>query len=113
MCSWWSMDATATNGGADMTADDNRAAVTAADLTDHVVWRTAANRSALQHNKFLVLTNNDQPVAVWTGSTNLTQAPFSGISMSATSSMISAAGSVSPWPILSSNCDGNLSNFDR
>ena len=68
MCSWWSMDATATNGGADMTADDNRAAVTAADLTDHVVWRTAANRSALQHNKFLVLTNNDQPVAVWTGS---------------------------------------------
>ena len=72
------MDATATNGGADMTADDNRAAVTAADLTDHVVWRTAANRSALQHNKFLVLTNNDQPVAVWTGSTNLTQGAIFG-----------------------------------
>jgi PLD-like domain len=65
-------------GCADMTADDNRAAVTAADLTDHVVWRTAANRSALQHNKFLVLTHNDQPVAVWTGSTNLTQGAVFG-----------------------------------
>ena len=65
-------------GGADMTADDNRAAVTAAGLTDNVVWRTAANRSALQHNKFLVLTNNAQPVAVWTGSTNLTQGAVFG-----------------------------------
>jgi phosphatidylserine/phosphatidylglycerophosphate/cardiolipin synthase-like enzyme len=66
------------DGGADMTADDNRAAVTAADLTDNVVWRTAANRSALQHNKFLVLTSNDQPVPVWTGSTNLTQGAVFG-----------------------------------
>lgn len=30
------------------------------------------NKSALQHNKFLVLTHKGQPVAVWTGSTNIT-----------------------------------------
>jgi hypothetical protein len=33
-------------GGADTTADDNRAAVTAAGLTDHVVWR---NRGEQEH----------------------------------------------------------------
>jgi hypothetical protein len=77
MFSWWSMDATVTSLAVP-TADDNRAAVTATDLTDHVVWRTAANKSALQHNKFLVITKDDQPVAVWSGSTNLTQGAIFG-----------------------------------
>ena len=40
----------------DTTAADNRAAVAAAGLDDVVTWRTAPNKSALQHNKFLVLT---------------------------------------------------------
>jgi hypothetical protein len=57
----------------DTTAADSRAAAAAAGLDDVVTWRTAANKSALQHNKFLVLTRGGQPVAVWTGSTNLTQ----------------------------------------
>ncbi|MFL6129216.1 MAG: hypothetical protein ACJ73E_09120 [Mycobacteriales bacterium] len=57
----------------DTTAEDNRAAVGAAGLDGLVTWRTAANRGALQHNKFLVLTRGGDPVAVWTGSTNLTQ----------------------------------------
>ncbi len=57
----------------DHTADDNRAAVTAAGLDTAVIWRTAPAKSALQHNKFLVLTHDGQPVAVWTGSTNITQ----------------------------------------
>lgn len=62
----------------DATAADNRAAVTAAGLDDAVVWRTAGNKSALQHNKFLVLTHDGAPVAVWTGSTNLTQGAVFG-----------------------------------
>jgi PLD-like domain len=66
-------DRDAAGRDADTTAADNRAAVAAAGLDDVVTWRTAANKSALQHNKFLVLTRGGQPVAVWTGSTNLTQ----------------------------------------
>jgi phosphatidylserine/phosphatidylglycerophosphate/cardiolipin synthase-like enzyme len=62
----------------DRTAADNREAVTAIGLNPCVVWRTAPNKSALQHNKFLVLTHLDAPVAVWTGSTNLTQGAIFG-----------------------------------
>ncbi len=62
----------------DRTAAENREAVTAAGLDDVVIWRTAANKGALQHNKFLVLTHLGQPVAVWTGSTNLTQGAVFG-----------------------------------
>lgn len=62
----------------DITAEDNRTAVTAAGLDSAVLWRTAANKSALQHNKFLVLTHDGAPVAVWTGSTNLTQGAVFG-----------------------------------
>lgn len=67
-------------GGADRdtTAAANRAAATAAGLGGVVVWRTAGNKSALQHNKFLVLTHDGAPVAVWTGSTNLTQGAVFG-----------------------------------
>ena len=36
-------------------------------------WRTAPNKSALQHHKYLVLLHAGVPVAVWTGSTNLTR----------------------------------------
>ena len=62
----------------DHTAADNRAAVTEAGLDPVVTWRTAPNKSALQHNKFLVLTRNGDPVAVWTGSTNITQGAVFG-----------------------------------
>jgi phosphatidylserine/phosphatidylglycerophosphate/cardiolipin synthase-like enzyme len=57
----------------DTTAEDARATVTAAGIDALVTWRTAANKSALQHNKFVVLTRNGVAKAVWTGSTNLTQ----------------------------------------
>ncbi len=62
----------------DRTAADNREAVTAIGVDPCVIWRTAPNKSALQHNKFLVLTHLDAPVAVWTGSTNLTQGAIFG-----------------------------------
>ena len=63
----------ATGEDKDHTAADNRDAVMTAGLDKVIIWRTAPNKSALQHNKFLVLTHNGSPVAVWTGSTNLTQ----------------------------------------
>ena len=62
----------------DHTASDNRAAVTKTGLDNVVLWRTASNKSALQHNKFLLLMHNGVPVAVWTGSTNLTQGAIYG-----------------------------------
>ena len=62
----------------DQTAADNRAAAAAAGLDGAVTWRTGANKSALQHNKFLVLTRRGEPVAVWTGSTNITQGAIFG-----------------------------------
>jgi hypothetical protein len=71
-------DRDAAGKDSDRTAADNRAAVAAAGLDGVVAWRTAANKSALQHNKFLVLTRRGEPVAVWTGSTNLTQGAVFG-----------------------------------
>jgi PLD-like domain len=67
-------------GGADKdrTAADNRIAVTSASLDGAVIWREAPNKSVLQHNKFLVLEHDQSPVAVWTGSTNLTQGAIYG-----------------------------------
>jgi hypothetical protein len=50
--------------------DKNIEAIQAAGIDDLCVQRT---RGKLMHNKFFVLTRNDRPVAVWTGSTNLTE----------------------------------------
>jgi phosphatidylserine/phosphatidylglycerophosphate/cardiolipin synthase-like enzyme len=48
------------------------------DVEGVLHWRAAANKSALQHNKFLVLLRDGVPVAVWTGSTNLTRGGIYG-----------------------------------
>jgi phosphatidylserine/phosphatidylglycerophosphate/cardiolipin synthase-like enzyme len=48
----------------------NRAAIKAAKIKSLCKGRTQGN---LMHNKFFVLSRNGQPVAVWTGSTNLTE----------------------------------------
>ncbi|KGN36841.1 phospholipase D-like domain-containing protein [Knoellia subterranea] len=48
------------------------------DTGDTIRWRDAANSSALHHHKFLVLLEGDTPVAVWTGSTNLTRGAVFG-----------------------------------
>lgn len=52
-------------------AKDNKKNVLAAGLTKVVIPRTAS-ASSIAHNKFLILMKNDKPVAVWTGSTNIT-----------------------------------------
>ncbi len=57
----------------DVTAAQARAAAQRHGLLDVIDWRTALNKSALQHHKFLVLLRDGDPVAVWTGSTNLTR----------------------------------------
>lgn len=56
----------------DRTASAAREAATSSGVLDLVTWRTALNKSALHHHKFLVLLRRGVPEAVWTGSTNLT-----------------------------------------
>ncbi len=48
----------------------NQAAINNANIKSRCIERT---EGTLMHNKFFVLTKNDKPVAVWTGSTNLTE----------------------------------------
>jgi phosphatidylserine/phosphatidylglycerophosphate/cardiolipin synthase-like enzyme len=48
----------------------NLQAVSAAHIEPLCIQRT---KGKIMHNKFLVLTKDDKPVAVWTGSTNLTE----------------------------------------
>lgn len=48
----------------------NEAAIAAAGIGDLCIPRTTGK---IMHNKFFVLTEDDRPVAVWTGSTNLTE----------------------------------------
>lgn len=56
---------------------DNKARVAAAGLTPHVIPRTASP-SSISHNKFFILLKNGKPIAVWTGSTNITPSGFFG-----------------------------------
>ena len=62
----------------DTTARASRIAATHAGVSPLVTWRTAPNKSSLQHNKFLVVLHNGIPTAVWTGSTNLTEGALFG-----------------------------------
>lgn len=48
----------------------NEEAIAKADIAGLCTPRTTGK---IMHNKFFVLTKNDKPVAVWTGSTNLTE----------------------------------------
>ncbi|WP_169787716.1 phospholipase D-like domain-containing protein [Luteipulveratus mongoliensis] len=66
------------HGTDDTTAADARKAADKAGLLPAITWRDAKNVSALMHDKFLVLLHKDKPVAVWTGSTNLTQGAIFG-----------------------------------
>jgi phosphatidylserine/phosphatidylglycerophosphate/cardiolipin synthase-like enzyme len=65
---------------ADQTTAASRKQATAAGLDDgrSITWRTAASKNALQHNKFLVLTHDGIPVALWTGSMNITRGAVYG-----------------------------------
>ncbi len=64
------VDAKANSNAAPRTR--NRVAIAAAGIGGLVIERTA-NPSYIAHNKFVVLVRAGQPVAVWTGSTNLTE----------------------------------------
>lgn len=49
--------------------DDNEAMITEAGIDDICVPQRS--RSGIRHNKFIVLIHKDKPIAVWTGSTNI------------------------------------------
>ncbi|MFC7491824.1 MULTISPECIES: phospholipase D-like domain-containing protein [unclassified Knoellia] len=68
------------DGGADTTSTQARAAARRHGVSNGgtIRWRDADNVSALHHHKFLVLLDGGRPVAVWTGSTNLTQGAIFG-----------------------------------
>lgn len=57
--------------------DRNIAAVETAGIGDLVI-RRETNPSYLAHNKFIVHGRGDQPLAVWTGSTNITEGGIYG-----------------------------------
>ena len=54
----------------DETGRNNAAAIDAAGIADLCLPRANAK---LMHNKFIVLTKNKEPLAVWTGSTNISR----------------------------------------
>jgi phosphatidylserine/phosphatidylglycerophosphate/cardiolipin synthase-like enzyme len=56
--------------------DDNVQPVHDAGLDGVVTWRTRCD--GIPHNKFLVMLQDDRPVAVWTGSTNITDGALYG-----------------------------------
>jgi phosphatidylserine/phosphatidylglycerophosphate/cardiolipin synthase-like enzyme len=55
----------------DVPREGNLDAISTAGI-DGLVIRREANKSYIAHNKFMVLERGGQPVAVWTGSTNVT-----------------------------------------
>jgi phosphatidylserine/phosphatidylglycerophosphate/cardiolipin synthase-like enzyme len=61
----------------DIPREGNVQAVGDAQIDDIVVHREE-NKSYIAHNKFIVLIRDDQPVAVWTGSTNITRGGIFG-----------------------------------
>jgi phosphatidylserine/phosphatidylglycerophosphate/cardiolipin synthase-like enzyme len=50
----------------------NLAAIDDENLQSTMIVERTATKSAIAHNKFVVLLEDDEPVAVWTGSTNVT-----------------------------------------
>lgn len=59
------------------TTNGNEAAIDAFGF-DRGLLIKRLNRAAIPHNKFIVLLENDRPVQVWTGSTNITPSGFLG-----------------------------------
>jgi len=59
----------------DKTPAQNLAAIKKAKIDDFSTPRT---KTTIAHNKFVVLLNDDKPVAVWTGSTNVTEGGIFG-----------------------------------
>ncbi len=49
--------------------DDNEAMIAKADIKG--ICKPQKSRTGIRHNKFIVLIHRDKPVAVWTGSTNI------------------------------------------
>jgi phosphatidylserine/phosphatidylglycerophosphate/cardiolipin synthase-like enzyme len=57
--------------------EKNRSAIKTAGISNLMIPRTE-NPSFIAHNKFVVLSHQDVPLAVWTGSTNITESGIFG-----------------------------------
>ena len=53
--------------------EKNEGAISLAKLPKKMVKARTSDPNYIQHNKFIVLIKNDEPLAVWTGSTNITE----------------------------------------
>jgi hypothetical protein len=83
--------------------EENEAVIHQAGLDRHGATIPRTVSDGLRHNKFIVLLKDDQPVAVWTGSTNISDGGIFGHSNVGTSSgarlsprRITSIGSCSP-----------------
>jgi hypothetical protein len=87
-------------------ANKNRAAVSSAHFDSLCTERTA-NPSAIAHNKFLIVLKNNQPVSVWTGSTNFSEGGIFGHSNVGheVRDQAVAAQYLSYWTLLKENPD--------
>jgi phosphatidylserine/phosphatidylglycerophosphate/cardiolipin synthase-like enzyme len=57
--------------------EKNQSAIKTAGVSNLMIPRTK-NPSFIAHNKYVVLLHEDQPIAVWTGSTNITESGIFG-----------------------------------
>jgi phosphatidylserine/phosphatidylglycerophosphate/cardiolipin synthase-like enzyme len=62
----------------DPPVEATRAAIKEAGLPEEVLIPRKANKSAISHNKFIVLLKRGRPVQVWSGSTNFTRGGIFG-----------------------------------
>ncbi len=65
-------------GGAGSYLDENEAALRTAGLLHPEIAFPRKKKTGIRHNKFLILLRDDQPVAVWTGSTNVSEGGIFG-----------------------------------
>ncbi len=72
-----------TNPGKGTQARDNEKTLKDAgfNVNDQKITFARKNTSRIPHNKFIVLLKDNQPMMVWTGSTNISEGGFSDIQM--------------------------------
>jgi hypothetical protein len=65
-------------GGVGSYLEENKAALATAGLLQPEIAYPRTKTTGIRHNKFLILLHDDEPVAVWTGSTNISEGGIFG-----------------------------------
>ncbi len=65
-------------GGDGSYRDENQAALATARLLQPEIAIPRTKKTGIRHNKFLLLLRDDEPIAVWTGSTNISEGGIFG-----------------------------------